>query len=68
MKLTACGRKTRDTAPREPGLSDVLNDPVVRALMRADSVDPDELARILRIPVRGRTFGTGQPMKDRLRG
>jgi hypothetical protein len=69
MKMTGCHRETSAAVPREPRLSDVLNDPVVMALMRADRVNPDELARILRIPVCGRTFGSaGQPTKDRLSG
>jgi hypothetical protein len=49
--------------------SDVLSDPVVMAVMRADRVNPDELARILRIPVCDRSFGgAGEPAKDRLSG
>jgi len=50
MKTTGCGRETNEAVPQEPNLGDVLNDPVVRAVMRADGVNPDELARILRIP------------------
>src|SRR5260370_17405117 len=62
MKMTRYRRETREALPREPALSDVLNDPVVRAVMRADGLDPDELARILPIPVRRRTLGSaGQP-------
>jgi|HubBroStandDraft_6_1064221.scaffolds.fasta_scaffold81738_2 hypothetical protein len=64
MKTTGCHLETNEVVPQEPNLSDVLNDPVVRAVMRADGVNPDELARILRIPFRGRTFGAaGQLMK-----
>jgi hypothetical protein len=64
MKTTASGRETTEAVPQEPNLSDVLHDPIVRAVMRADGVTPDELARILRIPVHGRTFdGAGQPTK-----
>ena len=44
-------RETSVAVPREPNLSDVLNDPVVIAVMRADGVRPDELARVLGIPV-----------------
>jgi hypothetical protein len=67
MKMTGYHRETSAAVPREPRLSDVLNDPVVIAVMRADGVSPEELTRILRIPVRGRTFGgAGQPTKDRL--
>jgi hypothetical protein len=62
MKMTGYHRETSAAVPREPSLSDVLNDPIVRAMMRADGVNPDELARILQIPVRGRPFGgPGQP-------
>jgi hypothetical protein len=62
MKMTRCHRETSAAVPREPRLSDVLNDPVVMAVMRADGVSPDELARILGIPVCGRSFdGPGQP-------
>jgi hypothetical protein len=69
MKTTASGRETTEAVPQEPNLSDVLHDPVVRAVMRADGVTPDELARILRIPVHGRTFdGAGRPTKDQLSG
>jgi hypothetical protein len=69
MKMTGYHRETSAAVPREPRLSDVLNDPVVMAVMRADRVSLDELTRILRIRVRGRTFGSaGQPAKDRLTG
>ena len=51
MKTTGCPRETGVAVPREPNLSDVLNDPVVIAVMRADGVRPDELARVLGIPV-----------------
>jgi hypothetical protein len=69
MKMSGYDRETSAAVPRGPRLSDVLNDPVVMAVMRADGVSPDELARILRIPVRGRTFGgAGQRTKDRLAG
>jgi hypothetical protein len=54
MKITGYHRETSAAVPREPRLSDVLNDPVVMAVMRADGVSPDDLARSLRIPVRGR--------------
>ncbi len=33
---------------REPDLAEALSDPVIRAVMRADSVDPCELAALLR--------------------
>ena len=49
MKTTGCPRETSVAVPREPNLSDVLNDPVVIAVMRADGVRPDELARVLGI-------------------
>ena len=69
MKTTGCRRETNQAVPQEPNLSDVLNDPIVRAVMRADGVNPDELARILRLPVRGRSFGdAGQPPRDQLSG
>jgi hypothetical protein len=51
MKTTGCPRETSEAVPREPNLSDVLNDPVVIAVMRADGVSPDELARVLEILV-----------------
>ena len=38
MKTTGCPRETSVAVPREPNLSDVLNDPVVIAVMRADGV------------------------------
>jgi hypothetical protein len=69
MKMTGCHRETSAAVSREPRLSDVLSDPVVMAVMRADRVNPDELARILRIPVCDRSFGgAGEPAKDRLSG
>jgi len=69
MKRAGDHRETSAAVPREPRLSDVLNDPVVRAVMRADGVNPDELARILRISVSGRSFGgPGQPAEARLSG
>jgi hypothetical protein len=37
------------------------NDPVVRAVMRADGVNPDELARILHIPIRAGSVTTAIP-------
>ena len=46
MKTTGCPRETSVAVPREPNLSDVLNDPVVIAVMRADDVRLDELARV----------------------
>jgi hypothetical protein len=55
MKWTELDRTVNDTSSREPNIADVLNDPVVRAVMHADGVDPDELARILGIPIRGRS-------------
>lgn len=57
MNMTERDLKTSAWVQREPNLSDVLNDPVVRAMMLADGVDPNELARILGIPVRTRRFG-----------
>ena len=51
MKTTGCPRETSVAVPREPNLSDVLNDPVVIAVMRADRVRSDELARVLEILV-----------------
>jgi hypothetical protein len=58
MKMTGCHRETSAAVPREPPLSEVLNDPVVMAVMRADGVSPDALARILGIPVCSRSFGS----------
>jgi hypothetical protein len=51
MEKTECRRETSAAVPQEPNLSDVLNDPIVVAVMRADGVSRDELARILGIPV-----------------
>ena len=51
MKTTGCPRETSAAVLQEPNLSDVLNDPIVVAVMRADGVSPDELARFLGIPV-----------------
>jgi hypothetical protein len=53
MKMTGSGA-SGGWVPHETSLSDILNDPVIRAVMHADGVNPDELARILHIPVRGR--------------
>ena len=36
MKTTGCPRETSVAVPREPNLSDVLNDPIVVAVMRAE--------------------------------
>lgn len=55
MKMTGCDRRYAEEAGREPNLTDVLNDPVVRAVMRADGVDPDQLAGILGFVIRGRS-------------
>ena len=35
-------------AYREPSLDEILSDSIVEAVMRADSVDPDELVLMLR--------------------
>jgi hypothetical protein len=51
MKMTGCPRETSAAVPQEPNLSDVLNDPIVVAVMRADGVSPDELARTIGILV-----------------
>ena len=51
MKTTGCPRETSAAVLQEPNLSDVLNDPIVVAVMRADGVSPDELARVLEILV-----------------
>jgi hypothetical protein len=62
MKMSACRREARAAAPYEPSLGEVLNDPVVRAVMRADGVHPNELAGILGISFRGGSFAdTGDP-------
>ena len=53
MKIIG-SRASSGSVPHEPTLSDILNDPVIRAVMRADGINPDELARILHIPVHGR--------------
>jgi hypothetical protein len=51
MKTTGCPRETSAAVPQEPNLSDVLNDPIVVAVMQADGVSPDELARIIGVLV-----------------
>ena len=51
MKTTGFPRETSVAVPREPNLSDVLNDPVVMAVTRAGGVSPDELARIIGVLV-----------------
>jgi hypothetical protein len=33
---------------REPTLNEILSDPIVRALMKADGIDPQEVAATLR--------------------
>lgn len=38
--------------PHEPGVAEVLNDPIVKAVMRADGLDREELAAVLGIEVR----------------
>ena len=63
MKKTGCRRETNETVPQEPNLSDVLNDPIVRAVMRADGVSPDELARILGIRVCRAAFCSAHPRR-----
>ena len=37
--------------PHEPGVAEMLDDPVVKAIMRADGVDRDDLAAALGIEV-----------------
>ena len=61
MKTTGCPRETSVAVPRKPNLSDVLNDPVVIAVMRADGVRPDELARVFGIPVCCGSSHSGRP-------
>jgi hypothetical protein len=62
MKITKCRQQPAESAPCEPNLHDVLSDPVVNAVMRADGVSRDELAGILRLAIRRRLFGpSGQP-------
>ena len=63
MKKTGCRRETNEAVPQEPNLSDVLNDPIVRAVMRADGVSPDELARILGIFVCGALSRSARPRR-----
>jgi len=48
----ACRRTSWEADQTEPSLVEVLSDPIVRALMLADGVDPDEVAKTLKIPVR----------------
>ena len=63
MKKTGYCRETNETVPQEPNLRDVLNDPIVRAVMRADGVSPDELAKILGIPVCRAAFRSAHPRR-----
>jgi hypothetical protein len=55
--------RDQQAVPRAPNLSDVLNDPIVMAVMRADGVSLDELARILGIPVCRAAFRSAHPRK-----
>ena len=55
--------RDQQAVPQEPNLSDVLNDPIVMAVMRADGVSLDELARILGIPVCRAAFRSAHPRK-----
>ena len=63
MRKTGSRRETNEADPQEPNLSDVLNDPIVMAVMRADGVSLDELARILGIPVCRAAFRSAHPRK-----
>ena len=45
------GQARCSTCHKGPNLSDVLNDSIVMAVIRADGVSPDELARVLEILV-----------------
>ena len=40
MKETGSRGETNEAVPQEPNLSDVLNDPIVMAVMRVDGVRP----------------------------
>ena len=55
MKWTELYRKVNGAGSREPNLTEVLSDPIIRAVMRGDGVDPNALARILGIPIRDRS-------------
>jgi hypothetical protein len=57
MKWTELYRKVNGAGSPKPNLTEVLSDPIVRAVMRGDGVDPNALARILGIPIRGRSPG-----------
>jgi len=63
MKTTGCPRETSVAVPRVPNLSDVLNDPIVVAVMRADGVSRDELARLLGIPGCGALSRSTRPYR-----
>jgi hypothetical protein len=39
--------KARETLPRELRLEDLLDDPVVRRMMRSDRVDPSDVRRAM---------------------
>ena len=52
MSLSAVGHpmKQHNTIPEltsEPSIDDLLSDPIVRAVMAADDVDPDKLRDLL---------------------
>jgi len=45
----------------EPSIDEMLDDPVVRALMVADRVDPDDLRALLRSIAHCRSRRTSEP-------
>jgi hypothetical protein len=50
MTLSVTGRRSRAKAcwwERELTISEILAEPIVKAVMKADGVEPDELAAIL---------------------
>jgi hypothetical protein len=48
---------------REPTMQEILSDPIVRAVIRADNVDPNALERRLRII--GAKLASAEPAADR---
>ena len=46
---------------REPTLEDMLSDPIIRAVMDADRVDPHELQAMLKDVGRALTMARGTP-------
>lgn len=59
----------RTDAGIEPSLDDLLEDPVVQLVMRADAIDPADIRRLFRAPCQGapRSAGSAPPTATRAR-